>query len=152
MTWSVKKLGTMQIPIFVIWNVSLLNVQFSFGGICLNARRMQTLFSVVFPKNNSLLGPGGETQKGWARMKRVQMLDVKGGEEKRWQERESEGEGEREVRDCFTNRIPLINHPVWTAGGFKTGRNGIPTWKCRLPTRILQKNISCQTPQRKGAG
>lgn len=40
------------------------------------------------------------------------MLDVKGGEEKRWQERESEGEGEREVRDCFTNRIPLINHPV----------------------------------------
>lgn len=23
-----------------------------------------------------------------------------------------ENEGEREVRDCFTNRIPLINHPV----------------------------------------
>lgn len=45
-------------------------------------------------------------------MKRVQMLDVKGREGKRWQERESEEEGEREVRDCFTNRIPLINHPV----------------------------------------
>lgn len=64
----------------------------------------------------------------------------------RWQERE------REVGDCFTNRIPLINHPVWTAGLLKTGRNGIPTWKCGLQTLIRQKNISCQTLQPRGAG
>lgn len=37
------------------------------------------------------------------------MLDEKGRESKRWHERESERGG---VRDCFTNRIPLINHPV----------------------------------------
>lgn len=40
------------------------------------------------------------------------MLDEKGKESKRWQERESEGEGVKDVRDSFTNRIPLINHPV----------------------------------------
>lgn len=37
------------------------------------------------------------------------MLDEKGRESERWHEREREREG---VRDCFTNRIPLINHPV----------------------------------------
>ena len=75
------------------------------------------------------------------------MLDEKARESKRWPKSKSGG-----VRDCFTNRIPLMNHPVWTAGGFKTGRNGIPTWKCGLRAWILQKNISCQTPRRKGAG
>lgn len=36
--------------------------------------------------------------------------------------------------DCFTNRIPLINHCVWTAGPLKSSRNGISTWKCGLDT------------------
>lgn len=60
-------------------------------------------------------------------------------------------DGRREVEDCFTNRIPLINHPVWTAGLLETGRNGISTWKWGLQTWIWQKNISCQMLQARGA-
>lgn len=100
-------------------------------------------------------GPGVRGERGrewgrkrgceWVMMKRERVCRMEV-ESMRWEERE------KEVGDCFTNRIPLINHLVWTAGLLKTGRNGIPTWKYGLQTRIRQKNISCQMLQSRGAG
>lgn len=40
--------------------------------------------------------------------------------------------GVRKGEDCFINRIPLINHSVWTAGPLKSSCNGISTWKCKI--------------------
>lgn len=123
------------------------------GRIRVNARRPQTLRSVVLRKTNH--SPSlARTGKG-VREERTREREERENE-CWWSERESAGRDrmgwqEREVGDCFTNRIPLINHPVWTAGLLKTGRNGIPTWKCGLQTQIWQKNISCQMLQPRGA-
>lgn len=40
--------------------------------------------------------------------------------------------GARRGEDCFTNRIPLINHSVWTAGPLKSNCNGISMWKNKI--------------------
>lgn len=123
------------------------------GRIRVNARRPQTLRSVVLIKTNHSpsLARTGQGIRGERTREREEREN-----ECWWRERESAGRDsmgwqEREVGDCFTNRIPLINHPVWTAGLLKTGRNRIPTWKCGLQTQIWQKNIGCQMLQPRGA-
>lgn len=115
-------------------------------------QRPQTLCSAVLTQTNTCRGwPSctGSSMGEGQREKREKMSN----DEDRVEDGGREGLGwqEREVGDSFTNRIPLINHLVWTAGPLKTGRNRIPSWKCGLQTWIWQKNISCQTLQARGA-
>lgn len=94
-------------------------MQYTSGGIQLNARRPQTLASVALIRNNhspslARSGPGGGENQRDRERESVRMSEgeegVSAGRRKR--EYEMAGEREREVGDCFTNRIPLINHPV----------------------------------------